>query len=321
MWFMPPKRPDPSTYPTLNAAFYDAAPWQYFEQRMAHLMLVASDRDRYRAAFAATLSFGPVRLEVAAPETDGYPTPEQAFTAIEAEVLLHHTAETLLRFVHAHADPDESCPWLRMSALTSARNFKDWVRKHVAKAPRDQLAELCSHVFACDLRRPEDLQAYLSYARLLAEHFLDAGPYNAAKHGMGLTGGSERREIAIGELAVFRRDGAVVNWLTAWPLGDPAHPPQWTRASRLFSPEAAIALVSVATNLMKSLWIRGRAEHLGEPYDEVFRPPSPDDLFEAFGVRHHVLADWYEPLRSNNEAEQKLIIQTRHLEPPQDASA
>jgi hypothetical protein len=35
------------------------------------------------------------------PDSKDLPTPEQSYTAIEAEMLLHHSAETLLRFVYA----------------------------------------------------------------------------------------------------------------------------------------------------------------------------------------------------------------------------
>jgi hypothetical protein len=314
---MPLSRPDPSTYAKLNADFYEKAPWQYFEQRMAHLMLVASDHERYRAAFSDPLTLGPLRFDIKAPETDAYPTPEQSFAAIEAEVLLHHVAETLLRFVHAHEDPNEPCPWLRMSGLTSARRFKIWVETTIVEAPRDELGDLCGLVFACRPGCTADLDAYMDYTHLLAEHFLDAGAYNAAKHGMGLTGGSERRQIEIDGVEVFRRDGAVIDWLAAWPLHDPERPAKWTRASRLFSPEATIAVISLATKLMKSIWIRGRARHLDEPWDDLFSPPAPSELLGAFGLRHPVLADWYEPLPSTEDDPHKLIVKTRHIGPPE----
>ncbi len=283
---------------------------------MAHLMLVACDHERYRAAFSDPLTLGPLEISIKAPETDDYPTPEQSYTAIEAEVLIHHVAETLLRFVHAHEDPEEPCPWLRMSGLTSARRFKAWVEAAIVAAPRDDLGDLCARVFACKPGCTADLDAYVNYTRLLAEHFLDAGPYNAAKHGMGLSGGSERRRIEIDGVEVFRRDGAVIDWLAVWPLHDPERSAEWTRASRLFSPEATIAVIFAATNLMKSIWIRGRARYLDESWNDVFSPPAPGEVLGAFGLRHPVLADWYEPLPSKKDGPRDLIAQTRHIEPP-----
>lgn len=307
-----------TNFAELNAEFYDSSPWTYFEQRLAHLMLVASDHARYRAAFAEPLRLDGVELTVSHRDTGDVPTPEQSFTAIEAEVLLHHIAETLLRFVHGHADEEAPCPWLRMSALTSAAAFKTWVDRHVVQAADEDLAALCDRVFAVDPGRGDEVAALVRYLELFAGHILDADLYNAAKHGMALTGGAERREMTIADTAVFRRDGAAVRWLARWPWpATPDRPTRWTRRSRQFSPEAEIGLISIAINMMRSLWIRGRSRHLGEPWDQVLRLPAPDVLFEGLGVRHHVLTDWFEPLAYEGES-RELIIQTRHLKSPNE---
>jgi hypothetical protein len=47
-----------ANYASLNERFYDTRPWVYFQQRLAHLILVASDRDRYSATFAEGRSTG-----------------------------------------------------------------------------------------------------------------------------------------------------------------------------------------------------------------------------------------------------------------------
>src|SRR5687767_3492258 len=107
------------TFDDLNTRFYKAEPWRYFERRLANLLLIASDADRYRKLFVDGVSYGDLKLsfEMRQVEVDGNdPTPsaEQSFEAIELETLLHHSTETLLRFVHAHAEAP-ACPWLRMS--------------------------------------------------------------------------------------------------------------------------------------------------------------------------------------------------------------
>jgi len=124
------------------------------------------------------------------------------------------------------------------------------------------------------------------------------------------------RESAQLRAEIFRRDGATVSWLALWPRDDADQPARWTKASRLFSPAATVALISIATRLMRSLWSRGRAEHLGEQCQDLFRPPPPDQLFGRLGVRHHVLADWYQPLRYAAE-EQELVVQLFHFDAPQ----
>jgi hypothetical protein len=47
-------------YAMLNKRFYDTQPWVYFQQRLSHLMLVASDRDRYRTIFGEGVQLGDI---------------------------------------------------------------------------------------------------------------------------------------------------------------------------------------------------------------------------------------------------------------------
>jgi hypothetical protein len=108
--------------------------------------------------------------------------------------------------------------------------------------------------------------------RLLAEHFLAADSYNAAKHGMVMRGGSERRQIMGAKWKLFDGDGATLTWLARWPRGKGGRPPRWTLVSRIFSVEATVTLTYVTTMLMPGIGIRGSALHLGEAWDEVFRP-------------------------------------------------
>jgi hypothetical protein len=300
-------------YARLNNEFYETHPWVYFQQRLSHLILVASDRDRYRKIFAKGIRLGSVELtiEVDANSTT-YPTPEQSYTAIDAELLLHHSAETLLRFVYAHAEHDP-CPWLRMSRMRSAGQFKGWVNNNIVDAHREHVAALCARVFSVDPKSPEDLDAHVEYVRLLAEHFLAADPYNAAKHGMAVKGGSQRRKIVSDKWKLFDRDGMTLTWLALWPRDDAKHPARWTLVSRISSTEATVAMVYITTQLMRGIWIRGRHDHLEEPWDEVFRPHPPAALFNALELRHHVLADWYEPLHYAGE-EQTISIESRHFE-------
>lgn len=72
-------------------------------------------------------------------------------------------------------------------------------------------------------------------------------------------------------------------------------------------------MISLAINLIKSVFIRGTARHLDQPWDRVFRPPPADSLWQGLGVRHPVLADWYQPLPTTDDDEQLLIVQSRHL--------
>lgn len=316
------RAPDPTAEQceALNAEFYAAKPWIYFQQRLAHLMFVASDRDRYRAMLKGGFTAGTVNFKVELDDEDStVPTPEQSFIAIETEILLHHSAETLLRFVHAHSDITP-CPWVRMAGLTTFTTFKDWVRADVLDASQNDLAELCRRIFAVDPNSAANLDAYTRYLRLYARHFLAADSYNAAKHGMGLHGGNRRMHIEIDDRRLFERDGTSLSWLATWPRSDARQPPRWTRVSSLFDVDAAITLIATATDLMRSIWLRGRQRHLDAAWNEVYRPRSPQELFNDLGIRHHVLAQTYRPYPAAGE-EGTMTVETAHLEIPEDETA
>jgi hypothetical protein len=244
------------------------------------------------------------------------PTAEQTFIAVEAEVLLHHAAETLLRFVHAH-DPTEPCPWLRMSRMTGFKEFKDWVKANVTTASAPDLDQLSAATFACDAGVPAEVQAVAEYLRLLGRHFLDADSYNAAKHGMALRGGAEQWSVKIEEWELLNRGGATVSWLARWPRNDPNRPTRWTQATRVLSVEACVALIQVTAQLMKALWLKGRERYLDETLTEVIRPTAPADVFAAFNLHHPVIADFFRPIPEPGES-RELIVHTRHISPPNE---
>ena len=115
------------------------------------------------------------------------------FVAVEGEVLLHHTSETLLRLALAHvpladtAVPD--APWLVLARERSFNEFKARVREQflveddleVRRAAMEVLS--ARHPVGDDeasRRRLDELGRYIAY---LARVFLDADAYNAAKRG------------------------------------------------------------------------------------------------------------------------------------------
>ncbi|MGB2695703.1 MAG: hypothetical protein WBD55_11040 [Dehalococcoidia bacterium] len=299
---------------TLNRKLYEMEPWIFFQQRLAHLML-AADQDRYRAIFQEGVSAGGVTLRIES-SRDEPPTPEQSIVAIESEVLLHHSSETLLRFVHAHAGPSAS-PWVRMASLTSHKKFKSWVAAAILDAPDEDLLRLCEETFAVESSRADGLDACASYLRLLGTHFVDADSYNAAKYGMGLRGGNHRLGLEIDGWRVLDCDGVTVDWLACWPRDDPEQAPRWTQVSRFLDQDATIALIYTATMLMRSIWIRGRARHLSEPLEKVYRPTPPDDLFASRGLRHHVIADVYEPFPADGETPHLHFVSANLRAPPE----
>lgn len=298
----------PQNFAKLNADFYETRPWVFFSQRLAHLAL-ATDSDRYREVFSETYTIGKIKLTTAIADSDAVPTVQQQFVAIEAESLLHHAGEALLRFVHAHATDDE-CPWLQLSR-TPPRQFRQWVRTAVTRSTVADRKALCVKVLTIDADAPEEIEFAAEYLRLYASHFLDSAPYNAAKHGLAIQGGSERWTLSVEGAEVLDRDGTTLEWLAAW-RPDKETPLRWTRSRRAFSLETVAVLIHLATQLMQCVWLRARERYLDQPADEVYRPVSPDELFAGLDVRHPVLAEWFVPLAYEG-AESRVYIRSRHF--------
>jgi hypothetical protein len=294
-----PRRSDAviSNYDALNATFYAEEPWRYFERRLLHLAEVA--QDPAEAMANKRLSVGPLKIEVttASDAETRYPTPAQSFIAIECEVLLHHSAETCLRLVHAHAS-DDPCPLLRMSELRNFGAFKAWVEQLTTS--NEQLETVARSVFAGPLDG-SSLTSMCHWIGLFARHFLDGAPYNAAKHGMTLAGGAEHRTLEVDGIELSNAKGASVNWLELWPRDNPDR--RWTRASRLLSVEAFLAMIQATNLLMQALWAKGRHEHLPDDYPNVgiLTMPGPRETFELLEVDSNVLSRWFEPLVANGE--------------------
>jgi hypothetical protein len=223
------------------------------------------------------------------------------FAAVEAEILLHHAAETLLRFVHAHA-VDSPCPWMRMSSEVSFKAFKKWVGSQLVTAPVDARVSLCEALFTPG--DAESAERCAEYVGLLANYFLDAGSYNAAKHGMSVRGSANRLVVTVGDDEILNHDGAMVEWLQLRPRGDDAQAkPRWTKVNRVAPTEALVALIYLTTQFMEALWDEGRRRHLGETVDRRFRPMPLSQLMATQGLGPHpLIADLFEPLKYQDES-------------------
>jgi hypothetical protein len=307
---------DPANYQSLNEDFYATQPWVYIHQRLAFLVLAAGDPERYAQTFQAPLELDRLRLQIDLAEPEAHaPTARQIFVAIEAETLLHHAAETLLRHVQAHAEPDP-CPWLRMSRVRGPGAFKRWLGDGIVDASDDELAALCRRVLAYPEDAPPPTPAG-GYLRVLARYLRNADSYNAAKHGLAIQGGMQRWTLSIDDQQLLERDGVTLTWLAPWPRSRDDQPPRWHRVSRMLSIEATVALIQTACLLLHSIWRKGRQTHLGEAVELDGLGIEPRELFASFGVRHVVIADQFHALRYEG-ADQTLTFQIPqdHLDLP-----
>jgi hypothetical protein len=280
----------PDNFRPLNNRFYEAKPWVYFDRRLSHLALVVGAPDRYHAAFSEPIEIGPVTFQEHTNEGAGEDgLDDQNVAAAEAEVLLHHAAETLLRLCDAHAPGDDGepppCPWLSITRRRSPREFKRWVATHIRGAADSDLHRLIQGLFG-PARDDEDVRRHAQFLRLYARHFLEPDPYNAAKHGFAVQGGHSRLTLTVEEEELLRDEGLTVEWLAVSAVTG-----RWVRVERWFSVEAVIALIHIASRLVESLWLSARDTHLDERATRRFYPPVLDELLRACDIADPVLLE------------------------------
>jgi hypothetical protein len=265
----------------LDQRFYNARPWAYFRRRLAHLALTADPTAGAALAGGTTFTIGPVEIRLDPSEDDDADISSigsTRFVAIEAEMLLHHVSETLLRLALAHL-PDTGgakppSPWLAIARQRSPKEFKKLIRRRFqnpdAKAVRQDMRVLFGvhpedAVVADD--RLDECARYLSY---FASIFLDSDAYNAAKHGFALRGERSQLNVRVDDLEVVDVSGYSLDLLHVVTDGGRK---RWRVTTRWFSLEGSIALTWTATALLENLWTVGCQRRLGAPKVRVFSPP------------------------------------------------
>ncbi|WP_042401989.1 hypothetical protein [Streptacidiphilus carbonis] len=258
-------------YPRLNERFYASDPPGYFQERLNLLMLSAGKKADLDALLVDGVHFGSLRAHIdvsAATEFDEQA--HQAFVSAEAEVLLHHASEALLRLYFAHAD-NAPCPWLECAKLTSFAQFKEQVvQLRDSRTSQEQVAR----VFLGGTPAVPDEQWTRSAAtvgrflRVVAGRVLgDAHLYNAAKHGFAVlarpVGLSVTNDVTGSTIS---GSGQGVSFLEKQG-GDGG--PMWHTTTRWLSAEQTLLLVSLVIAQMRSLWDVARHRYLGAAIEGV----------------------------------------------------
>lgn len=283
-----PRRPTadddlaPDNYESLNGLFYVAEPHDYFNQRLGNLMLVASKNDALDELLRHGIRIGELTYgHVDDPDPPPL-TPEARadsakvasnFVTAEAEILLHHIGETLLRLYLAH-ESFPPCPWLELSRIHSAGEFKRMVRRRfgdTSKAEDPTNLAAVARVFhgtadPTTFNRPlpegrweADQREIESFLRYFAHTFLTSAPlYNAAKHGLAFTPSESSMKWNDG--SVVSADGPVIWYLEA-PRNQ-AGIPRWQKTAQWIEIDQRIALMFRAVHLLSSLWEVARARYL-----------------------------------------------------------
>lgn len=275
----------------LNETFYRARPDAYFNQRLESLMLVAGKSEQLAELLSEGITVGRLKAggaqkpKLTERQRAEVEQDRQRFVITEAEVLLHHAAETLLRLYLAH-ERLPPCPWLVLAGERSFAQFKEKVAKlGIELGGEERKINVAAVFFGASNRTsiqptpPEDewkaglgnLSTWLAW---FAEHFLDSGVYNVAKHGLALQAGNAAFQL--GDDERISRSGSSLEYVESYKADTGR---RWRRTTQWVDADRWMGYIFVACRLMKGLMEVARARYTGAPLThlDLFASPRFED--------------------------------------------
>lgn len=261
-------------FPELNRKFYSSNPAAYFRSRLHLLMLAAGATDEINELLAKGVHYEKLLAQVDFTEpSDDERRVHQAFVITEAEALLHHVSEALLRLFFAHADSPH-CPWLEVARLRNFSEFKARIELFRDQPPSVELSQQLATVFLGAVPAESDELRVAAVAnierllRLLCARLLeDKNFYNAAKHGLAILAGNASIAMSDSEgNSVAGSKGASVTYLETRETDTGQ---KWHETTRWVSPRQAMWLATIATTQMVSLWAVAQARYTGVAIEGV----------------------------------------------------
>ncbi len=267
----------------LNRAFYAADPADYLNRRIRSLIFAAESSDAENRRDERVARYG--KMEITVPSASVDPPDErgyQRYVLLETEMLVHHTAETLLRMFLGHRG-NPYVPWLEVVKLRAPGAYPRELKSMSSAANAQRLREDIGHVWlgngvapaggaeakwndAVDRLRDYVLQfAMLSLSR--------SGAYNAVKHGLAVQPAATT--LKLHGVAGLSADGPSLAWLHRTAEGRMVVRNRWLNADR------DMALAGCGQRMLRSLWDIARTRYLGWPNpEEVFVPVPLVTLME-----------------------------------------
>lgn len=282
-------------YPDLNATFYGMSPHAYLRRRLRSLWLWHGDPPGLAELLNEKFIVDDMAVTLG---TEGDEEEEkrerERFVVIEAEVLLHHVSETLLRLYLVHAK-ESPCPWLDISREKKFFLVKKDIEKlrqrlkageersGIEKAffpPGDRKTLIPDHGDEVWEAAVQNLSEYLDY---YAAHFLDAAPYNAAKHGLALLAGQSGIELGAGDdpLPFLKRSGPALIYLDI-ERDEKSGDPRWAKITKWIVLRRALAMTHLGCRLIEEIWKIGAGHRTSEkPVDlYLFTEPKCKEVLE-----------------------------------------
>jgi hypothetical protein len=254
----------------LNRDFYAANPAGHLHTRLNFLTLLAARGDEVTALMEDGATLGEVELKGHTP-----PSPEalRYYATAEAQTLMHHSVEALLRLYFAHATLPP-CPWIELTRLT---HFPEVKRRVKQLSGDDWPAEMdegiepvfLSFIDAAPAQIAEGRKVIRAFMQIAGTHYLQGAKlYNAIKHGFAVQAG--RHRISFGEKddgsAEFSIEADSVTYLEHTSEGRHRH---WDLTTAMMNVDHALAIAAYSVTQIEALWMVARQRYAptGEPFN------------------------------------------------------
>jgi hypothetical protein len=271
---------------SLNAQFYAADPAHYLRLRLMSLLVLVCRADDVAAAIRGGISYAGVTVVYDMEEEDDSEGDEEflrRYATAESQVLLHQTAEALIRLFLAHADTPD-CPWLEVALRTDFARFKRDVEGWILAPGREALLrDAVARVFTGQQSIPTDagiewdrgVENLVRFVRRFAEIWLtDAPLYNSLKHGLAVIPSAAMLLI---DSHVMGDGASLASLEYDWRPGDVR---DWSLVTRWIDLQESLALIEVGQQMIGVLWSIARARYANGSTEVALYLPTvePKDL-------------------------------------------
>lgn len=294
----------------LNGQYYqEEGPDDYIQGRLYALVAIGGSPDGFMDLFDSGVEFRGARISLQGAVGGDYEaaTREQNqrfldhYVRIEMHNLKHLAIETLLRLFLGHRDLPP-CPWLEISRVISATEFKEAVRSEVVNADQEKLERDVGQLFFASDRLPDqysddDQEAARNLAgfmrRFAAAWLAEAKSYNSTKHGLTAIPGNSVPDGGPGA-------GDHLTHLTFKTKKRKER--HWSQTTRWIRPGDAMTTIVVVRLMLTSLWSIARCRYgFGTEFVKFALPPdvlSPEmlDSIETGAITERSLLLFVEPI-------------------------
>ncbi|UFN43197.1 hypothetical protein [Nocardioides okcheonensis] len=281
-------------YDDLNRQFFTGqhAPHVFLRHRLQGAMLVAHGGEHVQAALDAGLKVGELESRGNMGGDEVTDEDRTLFAALEAIVLFHHAAETMLRLLIA-LENDALCPWLEVARLKQAgaypNRLRDLRKRLLEPGTQDNLAKVFYYRRDRNTPPPDTsddawASAMKGLTILIGEccdrHDREASLYNSAKHGLSAVPGNAAMQMQSQEdpgNPFLASNGPSITLLEA-VANDKAGRKQWQQTTHWIPADRRLALTHLVIDQIENLWTVARMRYTEQTGKHRLKPLSRDTI-------------------------------------------